>query len=261
MPIRWDVHPELAPRLRDVGIATPHAALELLCATSVRRLPDRENLYLSFPGNPPLVVYGKRHRSPGLRGLLADLVRLRQPSNPARREWEATAAVRALGIATPEPLLLVEEDGFVPGRSLFASAELADARPLDAILPDADFRVRRAIARAAAGLVRRLHAADLFHRDLYLCHLYLDGKGALSLIDLHRVGVSLRPRERWVVKDLAALWTSCPKRVVTRTDAMRFLRAYLGGRLGRVDARNKRLVHRIIAKAARIARHAPKNAR
>jgi lipopolysaccharide kinase (Kdo/WaaP) family protein len=257
--LRWDVHPDLAPRLREAGIATPLAALELLGATSVRRLRDRENLYLSFPGSPPLVVYGKRHRSPGIRGFLADLVRLRPPASPARREWDATAAVRALGIATPEPVLLVEEEGLVPGRSLFASAGLVDARPLDDVLPEVDFRTRRAIARAAAGLVRRLHDADLFHRDLYLCHLYLDRRGALSLIDLHRVRAGAAARDRWAVKDLAALLSSCPKARVTRTDALRFLRAYLDARP--FDAPAKRLVRRVVRKAERIARHTPKNER
>jgi heptose I phosphotransferase len=255
----WDVHPELQGRLRQVGITSPRAAIELLGATSVRRLADRENLYLSFPGDPPLVIYGKRHEPPSLRNLVGDLVRGRPLKSPARREWEATAAVRALGIATPEPVLLVEEEGIVPGRSLFATAALADARALDEVLPQTDHRSRRAIARAAAGLVRRLHDADLFHRDLYLCHLWIDPTGALTLIDLHRLASGLRPRARWVVKDLAALHVSCPAGAVSRTDGIRFLRAYLGtGRLGRDG---KRLARRVVRKAARIAAHVPRNAR
>lgn len=254
----WSVHPALERRLREAGIRDPKSAIELLGARSVRKLPDRENLFLSFPGDPPIVIYGKRHEPPGLGRLLSDLVRLRAPKSPARREWEAVAAVRALGIATPEPVLLAEEEGLLPGRSLFASTALADAQPLDVVLPRVDFRLRRAIGRSAACLVRRLHAADLFHRDLYLCHLYLDPGGALSLIDLHRVEARLKPRTRWIVKDLAALWVSSPRGAVTRTDALRFLRAYVGARpIGRDG---KRLARRIERKAARMAAHVPRHA-
>jgi hypothetical protein len=73
----------------------------------------------------------------------------------------------------------------------------------------------------------------------------------LRLIDLTRAGRAPFPKERWFVKDAAALWHGCPKPPVTRTDAVRWLREYF--RIAKLDARAKRFARRVAAKEARVA--------
>jgi tRNA A-37 threonylcarbamoyl transferase component Bud32 len=123
--------------------------------------------------------------------------------------------------------------------------------------PRSDAR-KRELVRQIARLVRRFHRAGFYHRDLYLCHIFVReerGNFALYLIDLQRVRQK-RPGQvgrRWLVKDLAALNYSAPAGIITRTDRMRFVRDYLG--LKRLDGVARKLVGSVVAKTGRIARH------
>jgi hypothetical protein len=102
-----------------------------------------------------------------------------------------------------------------------------------------------------------MRECGLRHRDAYPCHLFAAPWGReplrfeLRLIDLTRAGRAPFPKERWFVKDAAALWHGLPKPPVTRTDAVRWLREYF--RIDRLDARAKRFARRVAAKEARIA--------
>jgi hypothetical protein len=117
-----------------------------------------------------------------------------------------------------------------------------------------------------ADLARRMHAANLSHRDFYLCHIMVrpveGDEFVLHLIDLqrlthHRRGIG----RRWIVKDLAALlfssWpgpaTGIRLPVFTQTDRVRFARAYFGA--DRLTAAHKRLLRAVVRKAGRIRRH------
>jgi hypothetical protein len=78
-------------------------------------------------------------------------------------------------------------------------------------------------------------------------------QGEPILIDVERVFAPRWRKRRWRIKDLAGLLSSLPL-PVPRTDALRFLRACLGG----LPADWKALVRRIAAKAARIRAHQPR---
>jgi tRNA A-37 threonylcarbamoyl transferase component Bud32 len=147
-----------------------------------------------------------------------------------------------------QSLLLTDE---VPGRSL----ERRVPDELERRLADRAFKAR--LGAELAGVVARLHAARLVHRDLYLSHVFIDegadGTVRLSLIDLQRV---LRPRlrwRRWMIKDLAALDYSTPRAAASRADRLRFWKRYRGAqRLGPGD---KALIRAVARKSRRIARH------
>jgi heptose I phosphotransferase len=116
---------------------------------------------------------------------------------------------------------------------------------------------RREIIRQLALVVRRLHGNGLFHRDLYLSHVFLtrnaDGRIVLRVIDLARmIEKPLRPR-RWRIKDLAALDHSATAPMVTRADRLRFMKIYCGMDVPR--DRLRRDMAAVRARAARIARH------
>jgi hypothetical protein len=206
----------------------------------LRRLPDRENRRLSAGGQ---VYYLKIHF--GSRAAVAEL--------------EGALAFRRAGVPAALPAAWGED----AASGSFWLAAAAPGEPLDDLLsrpgavPDA---ARRDLARILGGHAARLRRAGLFHRDLYLNHWIgrrTRGRGwELALIDLQRWGrVGLR-RERWFVKDAAALWHSARRTPLARTDAVRFLRAYFA--LPRLDRRAKSFARDVLRKAARMASHRPR---
>jgi hypothetical protein len=121
-------------------------------------------------------------------------------------------------------------------------------------------RERHEIIRQLGLIVRLLHAHTLYHRDLYLAHVFLsrnaDGQVVLHLIDLARMIERPWNPHRWAIKDLAALDYSASAPFVTRTDRLRFLYHYLGHRSEdekKCDAR--RYMAAVEVKVRQIARH------
>ena len=102
---------------------------------------------------------------------------------------------------------------------------------------------RREIIDQLAKIAFRLHSNGLFHRDLYLCHVFMsrreDDRIVLSVIDLGRMIRAGLRFERWRIKDLAALAYSSPSPLVTRADRIRFLYHY-----ARLEARGNRAAAR-----------------
>ena len=131
---------------------------------------------------------------------------------------------------------------------------------------------KRRLILELAGIARRFHAANLTHRDFYLCHFLVcpvEGKDpVVHLIDLQRVIHHRRGiRQRWLVKDLGALlfssWpgpgTRIASPVLSRTDAMRFAHAYFG--VKHLSADQKAVARLAIDKARAIARREPRRRR
>lgn len=228
----------LLARLSTAGIRTVHDVLRR--ATCVRDLKTRANLLLEVDGLRIFVKHAKKARRP--------------------REAEALGKLAALRIATA-PIAFSGVDpelGAVTG-----TLDLAPARPLDDLLDDGalDAAQQRRVADALADLVGSLHDARLNHRDLYLCHVFVDpseSRPTPRVIDLERLRRHrnlLGPR---VVKDLAALLSSVPEGRTRELLRARFLLRYMARR--RIPRRGvyAGLVRRIRRKAARIRKHVPK---
>jgi heptose I phosphotransferase len=180
-------------------------------------------------------------------------------------EWNNIRRLGAIGVGTMRPIALVEQvvAGWEVG-SLLCTEQVA-GESLERWLPrkwvaaTAEFGPgwRRGVVVELAEVVRRLHGGGLCHRDLYTCHMFIDikadGGACFHLIDLQRmlrVGIV---RRRWFIKDLAALGASAPRGLISRTDRMRFLKAYLGP--GALRHEMKRWWRDIEAKADRMMRH------
>lgn len=116
---------------------------------------------------------------------------------------------------------------------------------------------RRKWIRKLAELIGRFHRNGFCHRDLYLSHIFIgfrkDGEPIFYLIDLARCFKMGMRRQRWIIKDLSALNFSSPMRIISRTDRMRFLLTYL--EKAKLDAKDKKLVKKILTKCERIERH------
>lgn len=128
--------------------------------------------------------------------------------------------------------------------------------------PDtAELLRRRRWMRQLASLIRRFHRAGFCHRDLYLSHVFISlgcqRDPVFSLIDLGRAFRMTWRRRRWIVKDLAALNFSAPEKIISNTDRVRFLKAYL--KTGRWGREERRMARQILAKTRQIARHHRRN--
>ena len=83
--------------------------------------------------------------------------------------------------------------------------------------------------------------------------------GRFYLIDLARVFTPALFSEIYRVKDVAQLHYSAPAKYFSKTDRLRFLRAYLGRE--KLNAGDKVFVRHIAGKAGRMARHDAKHGR
>jgi len=128
-------------------------------------------------------------------------------------------------------------------QSYLAVAELTESRELNEVLPDlarsldgAAFEaLKRRIIREMARISATMHTAGVFHKDLYLCHFFLNLRKIerdprdveLTLIDLHRLGEHRLWADRWRWKDLGQLLFSIEGvDGATPRDALRFWKHY-----------------------------------
>jgi heptose I phosphotransferase len=200
-------------------------------------------------------VYLKRYDYDRREVFLKAAIKANFPVFSGPRELENALALRAAGLPAPRPLAAGEADrGW--RRLSFVALEALPGTPLERLSPPRAPAERRALVRRVAALVRALHAAGFWHRDLYLANVLLDATtGELGLVDLERVkrragGPSARARR----KDLAALDYSAAG--WSATDRVRFLRAYLG--TPKLDRAARRLARRVRAKARSLARKGKK---
>jgi heptose I phosphotransferase len=193
-----------------------------------------------------LAVYLKRHyRLPRWRGLAAAL----WPGwgwSPALEEWRHLEWARSMGMPVPATVAAAEYIGpWGRLQSVLAIEELAGMLPLHeaiprarATLPDTEFRPwKQGLATEVARLSRQLHDRRHFHRDLYLCHFYIDAtdlrtvpdwRGRVHLIDFHRLRSHRFLWRIWQMKDLAQLVYSSETDGVDDQDRRNFWTAYLG---------------------------------
>jgi len=192
----------------------------------------------------PLAVYLKRHFRLPWSARLAALFNPAGRYSPAAAEWSHLERVRALGIDVPEVVAAGERIGpRTDLRSFLMVAELSGCEPLHESLPQLAGRLD---ARAFATLKRRsieemarmtatLHAACVFHKDLYLCHFFLDPASLLpdgrpprlALIDLHRLREHRLWSHWWRWKDLGQLlFSTYGVNGITDRDRIRFWKRY-----------------------------------
>ena len=209
------------------------------------------------PGVAPLSVYLKRHYRLPVWDRLRALVHPSGRYSPASAEWAHLESARGLGIEVPEVVAVGERIGpWGTLQSYLMVAELVDQSPLHEAIPALNLsldplafaRLKRALIVEMASTVARLHAAQAFHKDLYLCHFFLPttgfqpgGKGRLCLIDLHRLAVHRWSSVRWRCKDLGQLLYSTEGVAgIDDRDRLRFWKHYrkrMRLRLPQVEAR------------------------
>lgn len=218
------------------------------------------------------VAYLKRYRHTPLRTQLDRMLRQSPRHSRAWWEFQQAAQLAEAQVGVPAPLACIERmSGLREAESLLLMAAVAgeafDRAWLRAVAEGSPLTrgpLRHDVCVRLARFVSALHNSGLCHRDLYLCHVFIDfdprdsAPPRFAVIDLGR---TMRPklrRMRWLLKDLAALDTSARQIGATRGDRLRFLTAYLGlqRRSPRLRWYARRIVRRSNQVLARITRKA-----
>lgn len=213
-------------------------------------------------------VYLKRHTRVGWLARLRALFGTRRPATPGAIEWTNLNTARALGVRVPRPVACGER--LRPGielQSFLMIEELVGLDELNLVVPrmaerlaPAEFAAwKRETAIALAHTVARLHIAGLYHKDMYLCHVFVSddptpaGIAQLTLIDLHRLARHRWTALHWRIKDLGQLlFSTFGVSGIDDSDRARFWMHYRDlCRLGRSDL----LLRAVQAKAALYQRH------
>jgi len=214
------------------------------------------------------VYYLKRVTSPPLREQLNRVIDGAARDSSAWREWHFIRRLTEIGVPTMRAAALAADmqHGW-ERRSALLTAEVGGEsleRWVPREWPHLAPERRRALLAQVAAVARVMHAARLFHRDLYLAHLFVDWvsetQPVIYVIDLARMLERPRRSWRWQIKDLAALHYSAPRGVVSRSDRVRFLRMYAQwiDRAARGRTRHAllaELVRAVESRAARMLRH------
>ena len=188
------------------------------------------------------------------------------------RAWGAARALDVRGIPNPKALaLMIHYCHGLPAEAILITERIVGARTLHEHLLDhyspSELKNRGDIARripSLAKLVRRLHDASIYHRDLSLKNILVsqnDSAGtSFHLIHLESIVMARRLTERWRRKNLVQL-SLLPKGQITARDCLHFLRAYDRGE-GRYRSRewartlNRKLAAETLKNLARRSREA-----
>lgn len=182
-------------------------------------------------GAPSRVFVREIHRG----GWLSFLHNFHFGHGRLEKEIRATGIARAAGVPVPAILATKTSRIFGPFHRLtVVLEEIPGATPLlqkAGTMPGAD---RRRIAEEVARHLRTMHDAGVYHVDLTVLNILVDGDGRVHIIDLDKARTSGRPSERLARSVLARFTRSVEKTKLapSRLERIRFLRAYLGGGSG-----------------------------
>lgn len=264
------LHPKYARLLADHGLSHAEPLFATQAGEALRRLPTRENWRLSLIGHDgkSKTLYLKKHHSRTWLTRTRAWLGWLPPVTPARQEAQRTIELERLGIPTMTVAAFAERlrgDGTLIGA--FLTEELAGFEQLDLFLTQR-FACRedpelRPLILTCADVARRFHKQGFNHRDFYTCHFFIresdraPGEFAVHLIDLQRVQHWPKGlRRRWIVKDLAQLAYSTPRHLISRTDRLRFFKAY--SQVARLNWRGRMLIRSVLRREAALRRkHGP----
>lgn len=232
----------------------------------LKRLPSRTIIKVELPNGGKMVTFFlKRHMgavNPGemLRALFSGF-----PLSWGRKEWEVIEAFRKCGIPTLTPVAAGEKVSFFRQKSFLMTEELIGFQSLDQFLRDyfpaplsgKKILEKRTLIKEVAEIANKMHRAGFNHKDFYCCHIFIrrteDGQREWRVLDLQRVDRRRWLRNHWIIKDIAALNYSAPYRIITRTDRLRFLIHYMGGK--DIVRQNRSFIRQVMRKTIRISRH------
>lgn len=215
---------------------------------------------------PNQTLYLKRYQQTGLRQQWDRMLRQSASRSIAFWEYERSRELVSAGIPAPRPIGFAEDMRAWYEQRSTVLLESVLGGPLDAfwiaaVAVNAQITRgsrRQDFMRRVGRFVAAFHGTGLCHRDLYLCHIFVDADNGgeipprFAIIDLARVHRPRFARMRWLIKDLGQFEFSARLAGFSRADRLRMLAAYLG--LDPGQPRIRWYARRIVAKADTIER-------
>lgn len=199
----------------------------------------------------PLRLFLKRNLNAYKKDGMLSFLRHGRCWSASREEWENSQRLQKAGLSTAGLVAWGEECGLLWEKFSFIITEAAPGIPLREFLRDSCDRARRRkVIETLGEQIARMHSAGLASPDLFTRHIFVSGEENVEfcLIDMARLDQRPHLPLGLRARDLAALHATAPLSWVSRSERMRFLRAY-GGRIdqelaGRVERRAAHLLQR-----------------
>ncbi len=224
----WKIHPGSEEAVRPF-LGAPDEIPPGLASTIIKENSARRVFRYSKDGSP--VVYLKLFRLSG--GLAA--ARFLARAAKSTHEFEMLVALRANGIAVPEPLGSFErkEGGRLVEAGLLTRALPDGVAGDEALRDERDPAVRRELLRRMGETIRRLTEIRFVHRDLHAGNFHVVSREAggrdLFLLDVHRADyLCSRAEPVNLLRAMAPFFYNSLTRVTHRLERIRFLRDLVG---------------------------------
>jgi heptosyltransferase-2 len=250
------------------GVFSFHAAKNLT-KNNLADFRARLEFQIDAPGSgTATTVYLKRYDCPPILVQIKNWLSAHRRRSCGLGDCEPVRELAAAGIHAPKMLACGDEWGlFFEKRSFSITERIPNAESLERRLPDCfggagtteNMNRRREFIRELGRFIRRFHATEYCHRDLYFSHVFCDDEGRFHLIDLSRAFKPVLLRRRFQVKDIAQLHYSAPGGYFSRTDRLRFYLSYTGR--ATISEKDKAFIHKVVRRAKRMARHDTKHGR
>ncbi len=185
----------------------------------------------------------KQHFGTGWKEILKNLSQLKLPVVGAQTEYTAIKYLKKLQIETMD-IVGFSQQGINPARlkSFLITKELDNTISLEDYCAGwkdqpTSFKEKQKLLEKVVDIVKKMHENGMNHRDLYICHFLLKQNGNnsdwphLFVMDLHRAQIRQKVPERWLIKDLSALYFSAMHIGLTKRDFLRFIKNYRGNSL------------------------------
>jgi len=268
------VDPHYQAALGKLGLDCLDAAFSFDAARSLSKsnlAPYRSRLQFEIKlpdSNGPTTVFMKRYNHPPVSVQIKNWLSARGRKSCGQCEAGPASELAAAGLSTPKTICCGEQWGALfEKRSFIITEKIAGAEAIERKLPECfdspaageSLKLRRDFIARLAEFIKRFHATQYRHRDLYFSHIFYREDGRFYLIDLARAFRPLLMQHRFRIKDIAQIYYSAPGRYFSRTDRMRFYFGYTGRR--KLSGADKAFIREVVKKAQRMARHEIKHGR
>ncbi len=184
-----------------------------------------------FIGNNSVII--KLHNKMGAIEYISTLAKFKLPVIGAKPEKQGIELLENINVSVPKILGFHQEGILFNQKSYIIIEDLGDCATLEDWVNDnktqkkdsKSVQYKQKMITEVAKIARKIHSANLVHRDFYLCHFLIQSKlkkDNLVLIDLHRCQ---KASEKLIIKDLAALLFSA-ENTLTKSDKHRFIKEY-----------------------------------
>ena len=266
----FSIDPDFVRPLRELGLTSIDAVFSFdtgynLAKNNLAAFRSRLQFELK---SPPTTLFLKRYDNPTLLSQLTNWWHHHRRISYGISEVDAIQSLAAAGINTPKIICYGRQWGkLFEKRSFCITEKIPNAESLERKLPTCfssppateNPKLRRNFIAQLAAFVRKFHATNLRHRDLYFSHIFYGDNGQFYLIDLARLFKPLVFTERFRIKDIAQLYYSAHGQYFSRTDRLRFYLEYIGR--SKLTAKDKVFIRKVINKTGRMARHDAKHGR